>query len=379
MQRVPNLLFRLLTLAVVPAVFGFLQLAVAQNSSPSQDLGNQGAPAHQHDTSKDPQAPPTQSPANAEKASPTEATSSALVLGPGDELDITVYGAPDLSGHTRVSSDGNISIPLIGYVRVGGLSSSEAEAEIEAQLRQHLIVNDPQVSVYAKEFTSSGISVAGEVAKPGFYSALGPHRLFDVLQAAGGLSERASGSVTISHRGDLENAVKVELSQDPAEMVRSNVELHPGDTVFAAKAPMVYVLGEVNKPGGYILNSAGAMTVLRVVAAAGGPTGSASVGGTKMVRRTPSGLQQLPVPLKAILRGKTADMPLSADDILFVPSSHLKTVYRYHYSGCYLRCDRRYIPCLLRKNREKYRYPRLGAIRRVDSLRVCRKNETASS
>jgi polysaccharide export outer membrane protein len=132
--------------------------------------------------------------------------------------------------------------------------------------------------------------------------------------------------VTISHKGDTETPLKVELSHDPTEIVRSNVELHPGDTVFAAKAPMVYVIGEVSKPGGYILNSAGAMTVLRVVAAAGGPTNAASLGGTKMVRRTPSGLQQLPVPLKAILRGKTADMPLSADDILFVPSSHLKTV-----------------------------------------------------
>jgi len=326
MHRVPNPPFRLLSLAVAAAVLGFLQLAVAQNSSPSQDLGNQEAPARQHDTSKDPQAPPTQSPANAEKTSLTEATSSALVLGPGDELDITVYGAPDLSGHTRVSGDGNISMPLIGYIRVAGLSSSEAEGEIEAQLRQRNIVNDPQVSIYAKEFTSSGISVAGEVSKPGFYSALGPHRLFDVLQAAGGLSDRASGSVTISHKGDLENPVKVELSQDPAEIVRSNVELHPGDTVFAARAPMVYVLGEVNKPGGYVLNSTGAMTVLRVVAAAGGPTRAASVGGTKMVRRTPSGLQQLPVPLKDILRGKTADMPVSGDDILFVPSSHLKSI-----------------------------------------------------
>jgi polysaccharide export outer membrane protein len=326
MHRVPNLLFRVLSLAVAAAVLGFLQLAVAQNSSPSQDLGNQEAPARQPDTSKDPQVPPTQPPDNAERTSRTEATSSALVLGPGDEVDITVYGAPDLSGHTRVSGDGNISMPLIGYIRVAGLSSSEAEGEIEAQLRQHSIVNDPQVSIYAKEFTSSGISVAGEVSKPGFYSALGPHRLFDVLQAAGGLSDRASGSVTISHRGDVENPVKVELSQDPAEVVRSNVELHPGDTVFAARAPMVYVLGEVNKPGGYVLNSTGAMTVLRVVAAAGGPTRAAAVGGTKMVRRTPSGLQELPVPLKAILRGKTADMPVSGDDILFVPSSHLKTI-----------------------------------------------------
>ena len=326
MHRVPNFLFRVLNLAVVAAVLGLLQLAMAQNSNPSQDLGNQEAPARQPDISKDPQAPPTQSPANAEKTSQPEVTSSGLVLGPGDEVDITVYGAPDLSGHTRVSGDGNISMPLIGYIRVAGLSSSEAEGEIEAQLRQHSIVNDPQVSIYAKEFTASGISVAGEVAKPGFYSVLGPHRLFDVLQAAGGLSERASGSVTISHKGDVENPVKVELSQDPAAVVRSNVELRPGDTVFAARAPMVYVLGEVNKPGGYVLNSAGAMTVLRVVAAAGGPTRAAAVGGTKVVRRTPSGLQELPVPLKAILRGKTADMPVSGDDILFVPSSHLKTI-----------------------------------------------------
>jgi len=326
MHRVPNLRFRVLSLAVVPAVFGLLQVSLAQNSGPSQDPGRQPDPARQQDTSKEPPAPPVQAPATTDKASRTETNSSALVLGPGDELDVTVYGAPDLSGHTRVSSDGNISIPLIGYVRVGGLSSSEAEAEIEAQLRQHLIVNDPQVSVYAKEFTSSGISVAGEVAKPGFYSALGPHRLLDVLQAAGGLSDRASGSITISHKGNVENPVKVELSQDPAEVVQSNLELHPGDTVFAAKAPMVYVIGEVNKPGGYILNSANAMTVLRVVAAAGGPTNAASLGGAKMVRRTPSGLKELPVPLKAILRGKTADMPLSADDILFVPSSHLKTV-----------------------------------------------------
>jgi polysaccharide biosynthesis/export protein len=326
MHRVPNLAFRFLTLAVAAGILGFLQLAVAQNSNPSQDLDNQEAPARQPDTSKDPQAPPTQSPANAEKTSQPEVTSSGLVLGPGDEVDITVYGAPDLSGHTRVSGDGNISMPLIGYIRVAGLSSSEAEGEIEAQLRQHSIVNDPQVSIYAKEFTASGISVAGEVAKPGFYSVLGPHRLFDVLQAAGGLSDRASGSVSISHKGDTENPVRVELSQDPAETVRSNIELHPGDTVFAARAPMVYVLGEVNKPGGYVLNSTGAMTVLRVVAAAGGPTRAAAVGGTKMVRRTPSGLQQLPVPLKEILRGKTADMPVSGDDILFVPSSHLKTI-----------------------------------------------------
>jgi len=263
---------------------------------------------------------------SSEQKSAPQANSSGPVIGPGDEVEVTVYGATDLSKHTRVSADGNISISLIGSVRVGGLTSSEAEAAIEAQLRQNNILNDPQVSVYVKDYTSSGISVAGEVAKPGAYSALGPHRLFDVVQAAGGLTERASSSVTISRRGDEENPVTMELSKDPAKMVRSNVELHPGDTVFVPKAPMVYVLGEVNKPGGYVLNSADAATVLRVVAGAAGPTPSAAVGRTRMLRRTPTGWQELPVQLKAILQGKAADIPVSDADIIFVPSSHMKTV-----------------------------------------------------
>ena len=291
MHRVPDLLFRLLSLAVVPAVFGFLQVvALAQNSNPSQNLGQQEDPAHQQDTSKETPAP-VQPLAAAEKASRIETNSSALVLGPGDELEVTVYGAPDLSGHTRVSADGNISIPLIGYVRVAGLSSSEAEAAIEAQLRQNNIVNDPQVSVYAKEYTSSGISVAGEVVKPGFYSALGPHRLFDVLQAAGGPTDRAANKVMISHR-DQKDATTLSISKDPAEMAASNVVLQPGDTVVVPKAGIVYVLGEVTRPGGYVLNSTGGITVLQVVAVAGGPTHVASAGKTRLLRRTENGFRR---------------------------------------------------------------------------------------
>jgi polysaccharide export outer membrane protein len=324
MQRFPNLLFRLLSFAVVSAVFGFFQVAVAQNSSPSQDLGHQQDPAHQQDTSKEPLAPPVQPPAAAEKASRIETNSSALVLGPGDEVEINVYGAPDLSGRNRVSADGNISIPLIGYVRVAGLSSSEAEAAIEAQLRQNNIVNDPHVSVYAKEYTSSGISVAGEVAKPGFYSALGPHRLFDVLQAAGGTTDKAANKVMISHR-DQKDATTLSISKDPAEMANSNVELQPGDTVVVPKAGIVYVLGEVNRPGGYVLNSTGGITVLQVVAVAAGPTHVAAAGKTRLLRRTEGGFQEQQIDLKKLLRGKGQDVPLRNDDILFIPSSVIKT------------------------------------------------------
>jgi polysaccharide export outer membrane protein len=249
--------------------------------------------------------------------------SSALVLGPGDELEVTVYGAPDLSGHTRVSAEGNISMPLIGYVRVAGLSSSEAEATIEAQLRKNNIVNDPQVSVYAKEYTSSGISVAGEVVKPGFYSALGPHRLFDVLQAAGGTTDRAANKVVISHR-DQADPTTLSISKDPAQMAGSNVVLLPGDTVIVPKAGIVYVLGEVTRPGGYVLNSTGGITVLQVVAVAGGPTHVASAGKTRLLRRTENGFREQRIDLKKLLRGRANDVSVRDEDILFIPSSAMK-------------------------------------------------------
>jgi polysaccharide export outer membrane protein len=317
MHYVQNLLSRVLRLAVIGAVFGCLQLAVAQNSNPSQPVGNQDDPAHQPDASNPPQT------ASVQPLVPRN--SSALVLGPGDEMEVAVYGATDLSGHTRVSGDGNISIPLVGYVHVGGLTSSEAEGAIEEKLRQGNILNDPQVSVFVKEYTSSGVSVVGEVVKPGSYTILGPHRLFDVLQAAGGLTEKAANRAVISHRGS-EDPNTVELSKDPAQMALSNVELQPGDTLVVPAAPIVYVLGEVTKPGGYVLGSGGGVTVLRIVAAAGGPTRDAAIGGTKMLRRTPTGLQQIPVPLKKLMRAKAADIPLEADDIIFIPNSTVKEI-----------------------------------------------------
>ena len=321
MQRVWNPFPIRLILVALVGVLGWPQEASAQNNPRDQEG------THHTETAIQRSAPANGTgEAQNEKRDVLPTSSFGLVIGPGDEVEITVYGAPDLSEHVRVGPGGNISMPLIDDVRIGGLTSSEAEGAIEQKLRQNNIVNDPHVSVYVKDYVSSGISVAGEVAKPGPYSALGPHGLFDILQAAGGLTDRASGTVTISHRGSEKDPETVQLSQDPVEMARRNIQLSPGDTVFVARAPVVYVLGEVNKPGTYVLNSTGGMTVLRLVAAAGGPTREAALGGTKMVRRNASGLQQLPVPMKDLLRGKTADIPVLGDDIIFIPTSKMKTV-----------------------------------------------------
>jgi polysaccharide biosynthesis/export protein len=303
-------------------ILGFallLQVGSAQSSPATQDT------SHKQDSPKESTEIVSQPAADSSaQKNPQQAASSTLVLGPGDDVEITVYGAPDLSGKTRVSSEGNISMPLVGYVRIAGLTSSEAEGAIEGQLRTNNILNNPQVSLYVKEYTHGNISVVGEVAKPGPYSALGTRRLFDVLQAAGGLTEKAANRAVISHRGS-EEPITVELPRDPAELAKNNVEILPGDTVVVPTAPIVYVLGEVTKPGAYVLNSTNGVTLLRVVAAAGGPTHEASVGSTRMLRNTSDGRKELPVPLKDILRAKAPDMPVQAEDIIYVPRSRLKT------------------------------------------------------
>jgi polysaccharide export outer membrane protein len=320
MLRILNFLSSRSYLPVMLGVSLLIQVGLAQNSTAIQES------IHTQDAPKEPSGIVGVPPGNSSEQKNLQPTDSPkLVLGPGDEVEITVYGAADLSGHTRVSAEGNISMPLVGYIRIAGLSSSEAEGAIEGQLRQNHILNDPQVSLYVKDYTSGSISVTGEVAKPGSYSALAPHRLFDVLQAAGGLTEKAANRAIISHRGS-DKPITVELPKDPTQLAQNNVEVLPGDTIVVPAAPIVYVLGEVIKPGGYILNSTTGVSLVRVVAAAGGPTRLASTGGTKMLRRTPDGLQQVPVKLKDILKAKAPDIPVQADDIIYVPNSRLKTV-----------------------------------------------------
>jgi polysaccharide export outer membrane protein len=128
----------------------------------------------------------------------------------------------------------------------------------------------------------------------------------------------------ITHRGE-KDATTLLISKNPAEMATSNVALQPGDTVVVPKAGIVYVLGEVTRPGGYVLNSTGGITVLQVVAVAGGPTHLASAGKTRLLRRTENGFQEQPIDVKKLLRGKAPDVSLRNEDILFVPSSAIKT------------------------------------------------------
>ena len=249
-------------------------------------------------------------------------------IGSGDLLEIKIFGVPDLSQEARVGTNGDISVNLVGPVNVAGSTTSEAQQKIASLMQERGFLNNPQVAVLVKEYATQGISVLGEVAKPGIYPLLGQRRLFDVISAAGGTTQRAGRTITISHRADPENPVVVEMSTEPAKAAATNVEVLPGDTVLISRAGVVYVVGDVARPSGFTMDSNERMTVLQAIAMAGGTNGTAALDSSKILRRSAQGVQEIPIPLSKLLSAKATDQPLQAEDVLFVPKSLGKSVAR---------------------------------------------------
>jgi polysaccharide export outer membrane protein len=250
----------------------------------------------------------------------------ALCIGNGDLLEVNVYsiyGAPDLSQKLRVSDTGDVSLPLVGRIHVAGLTAQEAQTSIERRFQDGEFVKHPHVAVFIAEYATQGVSVLGEVAKPGVYPITAPRTLYDLISLAGGLTANAGKLVTITHRNDPEE-VKVLFSNstDPA---KQNVSIFPGDTIIVAKAGIVYVVGDVGKPGGFAVDNRGTLTVLQAIALAEGTKPNAALNAAKLIRRTAAGeLSEVSIPLKKIMSAKAPDLPLRVDDIVFVPSSTAK-------------------------------------------------------
>jgi polysaccharide export outer membrane protein len=267
-----------------------------------------------------------QSNEGAQASTTTVRDSSAMLIGGGDLLQVTVYGT-DFDRQVRVSDGGDISLPLLGTIKVAGLTIQQAEQLVSRKLEDKGFFNNPQVSILDREYATQGISVLGEVQKPGIYPLLGARTLFDAISAAGGTTDKAGNSVTITHRNHADTPESVPLSYIGESSVHSNVHLLPGDTVVVSKAGMVYVVGDVHKPSGIVMQNS-RLTALQAVAMAEGTNPTAALDRAKLIRKTPEGLQEIPLPLKKILSAKAPDCPLQADDILFVPSSAAKSASR---------------------------------------------------
>ncbi len=260
-----------------------------------------------------------------DKASPASGplANSNIKLGPGDLIEVSVFGVPDLATKTRVSSAGDIYLPLIDYVHVADLTTDEVQELIQKRLEDGGFVRSPHVSIYVDESASQAITMVGEVGHPGTYPAIGDRKLYDMLSMAGGLTERAGRSIVIVHRGDPDHKVELQLPSSLAEDTTHNVDVEPGDTIIVSRAGIIYVVGDVAHPSGFLVAD-DTMTVLKALALAGGSTKTSSLNKTMILRRTPNGIQQIPVPLKKVLHAKARDIELEKGDVLFVPGSSAK-------------------------------------------------------
>jgi polysaccharide biosynthesis/export protein len=252
-------------------------------------------------------------------ASKTE-NSSMLKLGPGDLLEVSVYNVPELATKARIGNSGDIYLPLIDYVHVGDLTVGEAQALIQKRLEDGGFVHSAHVTIFVDESASQGVTILGEVAKPGVYPTLGDRKLYDMISLAGGFTPSAGRKVSIIREHSEGGSINLNLPRNLADDLQDNVAILAGDTITVPRAPIVYVVGDVGRPAGLLVDN-GSLTVLQALALAGGANRTAKLGGVRIIRKHPDGMTETKVPLKKMLEAKAPDITLQADDILFVPLS----------------------------------------------------------
>lgn len=209
------------------------------------------------------------------------AVGASYTVGPQDALVITSYDQQDLTGTFTVETDGSFTYPLIGRVRVGGLTLRAVEQLLQKELMAGGFFRDPQITVSVAQYRSQKIHIVGEVRTPGTYPISGDMRLVEVLALAGSTTPMASGEVLILH--DSNESVRADFRElengDPSQ----NVRLVNGDTVFVQRAESVYVFGEVRNPGAYPFRQK-KTTVVQALSLAGGVTERGSTTRIQIVR-----------------------------------------------------------------------------------------------
>jgi polysaccharide biosynthesis/export protein len=255
-----------------------------------------------------------------------------LRIGPGDLLTINVFDVPELQQIVRVSEKGDAVLSLVGSMHLSDMTVAEAQNAIENEYRTRKMLINPHISILVTEYATQGISVLGEVEKPGVYPLLGPHSLLEIISAAGGLTQLAGSTVSIRRRNGVEQVVQLDAN-NPQNALAQDVELEPADTVVVARAAFVFVVGDVGKPGGFPMQNNGKLTVLQAIALADGVNKTAALSHAKILHNSQSGYQEADIHLAQLLQGKSPDMPLAAEDIVFVPNSKLKSAVASGFSG----------------------------------------------
>jgi polysaccharide biosynthesis/export protein len=277
-----------------------------------------------HITVSSPAARAQQDQDDSQRSSATDKP-APLKIAPGDLLHITVFDVPEMTQDVRIGAKGEAQLALIGNIDLAELTGEEAGDAIARELRNRKLLLSPQVNVLIKEFASQGVSVIGEVQHPGVYQVLGSRSLLDLISMAGGLTNVADTRITIKRRRGSEQAITVKLkTDDPATSLNNNVQIYPGDLIVVPRAGIVYVLGDVNRPGGFVMQDSGKITLLQALAQAGGASKSASLSKTVLMRKNAQGYDTTKLHVGKIQKGEAPDLDLHSNDILFVPNNRLK-------------------------------------------------------
>ena len=247
-------------------------------------------------------------------------------VGPKDLLEISVFGADELSRTVRVSEDGKVSLPLLGEVLVDGLTKSELEKKLAGLLGEKYVQN-PQVTVFIREYQSKRVSVLGAVEKPGPYQLLGRQTLMQIVSEAGGLTRDAGNDIIIIRQLPDGTSTSLRISIDELFLkgdAKLNVPLEAGDIVNIPvdKIVAVYIFGQVKTPGALQVKKSAIPTLLQAIAQAGGFTDRASRGGVIIKRKDATGKEkEIKVNARSILNNKQKDVPLLENDTVYVPES----------------------------------------------------------
>lgn len=267
------------------------------------------------------------------------------IIGPDDLLNIYILDVPELSRDYRVSNSGDVTLPVLAKpLPASGLTLAQFSEQLSHELQTQGLVVEPHINISVDQSRVHSVAITGAVKHPQIYAVLGKTTFLDVLSQAEGLADDA-GTIAIVRRGDIgmqashpgETASGADKA-DPADTITVdlkrllessnpglNIAIYPGDRITIPRAGIVYVVGAVNKPGGFPMNtSSHGMTVLQALALASDTKGTAQKASTLILRsdpQAPEGRQRIPVDLKAVLQGKQPDPNLQAEDILFVPDS----------------------------------------------------------
>jgi len=250
---------------------------------------------------------------------------NSLLISPGDQLHISIMDMPDMEQFPRVTDVGDIPVQGVGNVRVVNMSPGEAATAIHDRLVSEHFLNHPVVTVVVDQYATQEVTLIGEVKTPGAYPISTPRRILDVIALGGGLTTSADRDILIERHGEQTSPVHYNLSNDGERAISEQVLVNPGDTVVVPKAGIVYVIGDVNRPGGFTMsNNESKMTLLEALSNAGGPAKTAKLNHARLISK--SDRTETQISLGDIQKGKSPDFAMKPGDILFVPFSYAKNL-----------------------------------------------------